>query len=75
MSRGTRTGRRRPVRAPRQPHRGIDLHPWQPSEVPGVCASCPLSESNSVHDEAAIAAAEAERDAAQAEHQRRVGDR
>jgi hypothetical protein len=75
MSRGTRTGRRRLVRAPRQPHRGIDLHLWQPSEVPGVCERCPLAQSNSVHDEAAIAAAQAARDEAQAEHQRRVGDR
>jgi hypothetical protein len=75
MTRGTRAGRK-PVRAPRRPrqaHRGIGLHPWRESDVPGVCSACPLSRENSVHDEAAIAAAAAERDAAQAEHLRRTG--
>lgn len=72
MSRGTRAGRK-PVRAPRRPHRGISLHPWQPSDTPDVCAQCPLSRGNAVHDEDAIAAVEAELDAAQAEHQRRIG--
>jgi hypothetical protein len=72
MTRVTRAGRK-PARAPRRPHRGIDLHPWQESDVPGVCSACPLLQENSVHDEEAIAAAEQERDAAQAEHLRRVG--
>ncbi|RLK13299.1 hypothetical protein DER29_4316 [Micromonospora sp. M71_S20] len=41
--------------------------------VPGRC-TCGLPEANGVHDEAAAAAAEAQRDAAQAEHLRRIGD-
>lgn len=74
MNRGSRTGRSRPVRVPRPPHRGFKPHPWAASDTAGVCAHCPLSAENAVHDEATIAAAELERDQAQAEHARRAGD-
>jgi hypothetical protein len=40
--------------------------------VPGRC-TCGLPEANNVHDRATVAALEAERDAAQAEHLRRIG--
>jgi hypothetical protein len=72
MSRGSRAGRK-PVRAPRRPRHSYKPHAWHLGETPGVCAACPLPKKNPVHDEEAIAAAEADRDAAQAEHQRRVG--
>jgi len=72
MSRGSRAGRQ-PARAPRRPRHGIRPHAWHVGDTPGVCTSCPLPRKNPVHDEAAIAAAQAERDERQAEHQRRVG--
>ncbi|GGN99878.1 hypothetical protein GCM10010112_94060 [Actinoplanes lobatus] len=74
MRRRSRIGLQ-PVRRARQPHRGIASHRWRPSEVPGVGACCPLSRENSVHDEDTITTAEQERAEAQAEHQRRAGDR
>lgn len=70
MSRGSGAGRAL-APAPRHPYRA---HHWKPSEVPGVCSSCPLPRGNAVHDEQALATEEADRDAAQAEHQRRTGD-
>ncbi|MEV6297820.1 hypothetical protein AB0M02_00265 [Actinoplanes sp. NPDC051861] len=71
MSRGSRAG----IAPARAPHRGIKVHRWKKSPTPGVCLECPLPRGNAVHDEDAIAAAEAERDARQAEHQLRTGDR
>lgn len=38
------------------------------------CLHCPLPANNRIHDEDAIAAAEADRDTAHAEHLRRIGE-
>ncbi|SCL16453.1 hypothetical protein GA0074692_6826 [Micromonospora pallida] len=51
-----------------------DPHPYQESDqTPGCCHRCRLPEANGVHDQAAVAALEADRDAAQAEQLRRIG--
>ncbi|XTZ18164.1 hypothetical protein ACQSSU_12720 [Micromonospora echinospora] len=62
MSRRTIATVRRP-----EPHRYAEA----PS-IPGRC-TCGLPEANNVHDEAAVAALEADRAAAQAEQLRRIG--
>lgn len=74
MSRGSGAVRKA-APAPRRPRHRVRPHHWHAGDVPGLCAHCPLPRRNPVHDEAAIAAAEAELAERQAEHARRTGDR
>ena len=69
MKRGSGAG----VRSAPAPRHSIKPHRYQ-ADGP-LCARCPLPKGNPVHDEQAIAEAEALAHDGQVEHQRRLGER